>query len=63
MITINKVAGGYTVHATPPHVRSEWKAEMPISKQEIIAKLLTLNAHQTDIGDAFYGADPNCISN
>jgi len=63
MITINKVSGSYTVHATPPHVRSEWKAETPISKQEIIAELLALNAHQTDIGDAFYGADPNWISN
>lgn len=59
MITISKVAGGYTVHATPPHVRSEWNAETPISKQEIIAKLLALNAHQTLIGDAVYGADPN----
>jgi hypothetical protein len=63
MITINKVAGGYQVHATPPNVRSEWKTEAPLSVQEIIAKLLALNAHQTDIGDAFYSADPNWISN
>jgi hypothetical protein len=63
MITIEKITGGYTVHATPPHVRSEWKTESPLSVGEITEKLLVLDAHQTDIGDAFYRADPNWISN
>jgi hypothetical protein len=64
IITINKVARGYQVHATPPSVSSEWKTEAPLSIQEIIARLLALHAHhQTDIGDAFYRADPNWISN
>ncbi|MGP8120227.1 MAG: hypothetical protein ACLP8B_06820 [Xanthobacteraceae bacterium] len=63
MITIEKMPGGYKVHATPPHVRSEWKSETPLSIREICDKLLALSAHQTDIGDAFYLADPNWISN
>jgi hypothetical protein len=63
LIVIGKIDGGYQVEATPPHVRSAWKTAQPLSIKEIIAKLQELGAHQTDVGDAFYQADPNWISN
>jgi hypothetical protein len=36
MIVIKKLEGGYWVHATPPNVRSEWKAGSPLSVQEVV---------------------------
>ena len=63
MIAIEKSGHGYRARATPPNVRSAWETERPLSAREIASKLLELGAHQTDIGDAFYQADPNWISN
>ena len=63
MIAIKKINDGYQVEATPPHVRSAWKTVQPLSVKEIIEKLRKLGAHQSDIGDAFYQADPSWISN
>jgi hypothetical protein len=62
MIMIQKVIGGYRVQATPPHVHSAWQTEHPQTVDEIIKQLFALGAHQTDIGDAFYAADPDWLS-
>jgi hypothetical protein len=62
LIVIEKVDGGYRAQATPPHVRHAWGTEQPLSVSEITAKLSELGAHQTDIGDAFFQADPSWIS-
>jgi hypothetical protein len=62
LIVIEKVSGGYHARATPPHSRSAWETSRPLSVREISAKLLELGAHQIDIGDAFYEADPSWIS-
>ena len=63
MIKIEKVGSLFIVHATPPHVREEWVCEGPSAVNAIIQELRARGAHQTDIGDAFYEADPNWISN
>jgi hypothetical protein len=61
VIEIAKVPGGYVVHATPPHVKAEWRSERPMAAKDLIVELLGRGAHQTDIGDAFYSADPNWL--
>jgi hypothetical protein len=63
MIEIAKALGGYVAHATPPHVKAEWRSDRPMAVKDVIAELLGRGAHQTDIGDAFYLADPNWVEN
>jgi hypothetical protein len=63
MIEIAKALGGYVAHATPPHVKAEWRSDRPMAVKDLIAELLGRGAHQTDIGDAFYFADPNWVEN
>jgi hypothetical protein len=63
MIKIEKVGSLYVAHATPPHVREEWKALSPIPVGVLVSELRERGAHQTDIGDAFYSADPNWLKN
>jgi hypothetical protein len=61
MISVEKVAGGYLVSATPPHTKADYKSPTALSVREAIDELKKLGAHQTDIGDAFYAADPNWV--
>lgn len=62
-IKIEKINGGYKAEVTPPHGNgSNWKTTVAMSSDEIIKKLLNLGCHQTDIGDAFYEADPNWLN-
>jgi hypothetical protein len=61
MISIEKVAGGYLVSATPPHTKTTYKSRAALSARDAIDELTQLGAHQTDIGDAFYAADPNWL--
>ena len=63
MIEITKVSGGYLAHATPPNIKGEWQTDGPMPAKDIIAMLLGRGAHQTDIGDALYAADPNWLGN
>jgi hypothetical protein len=61
-ITIQKISKGYTATVTPPHGKSRyWKTDHPMSVDELIEGLRKLGCHQTDIGDAFYEADPNWL--
>jgi hypothetical protein len=51
----------YSVCATPPDVRSEWSPAEPMRGQQLTRELLGRGAHQTDVGDAMYDADPDWI--
>jgi hypothetical protein len=63
MIEITKMDALYAASATPPHVKEPWATEAPMPMRKLVDELRQRGAHQTDIGDAFYEADPNWISN
>jgi hypothetical protein len=63
MIEVTKVSGGFVAKATPPHVNESWQSEAPMSGKLLIAELRLRGAHQTDIGDALYRADPKWLEN
>jgi hypothetical protein len=54
-----KSPDGYSAHATPPHVKAEWQSAVPMAARALFQELVRRDAHQTDIGDAFYSVDPN----
>ena len=61
-ITIEKVPGGYLARVTPPHGNGRsWASEHPQTADALVADLLKQGCHQTDIGDAFYEADPDWL--
>jgi len=60
-ISIQKAEGGYTAQVTPPHGDRPWATERPMSVKELVAALRALSCHTTDIGDAFYEANPNWL--
>jgi len=62
-IEIEKVDGGYLARVTPPHGNDRaWASKHPQPAEALIAELQVRGCHQTDIGDAFYEADPNWLS-
>jgi hypothetical protein len=61
MILITKSDGGYTALATRPHVYKEWLSGEPMAAKALVAALLAQGVHQTDIGEAFYKAEPNWL--
>lgn len=60
-IEIRRVGALYEAHVTPPHSDVEWSTPEPMSVDDLDEKLFELGCHQTDIGDAFYEADPDWI--
>lgn len=47
------------VAISPPHGRGTgWRSSEPMTVDAIVDKLIDLGCHTTDIGDAFYAADP-----
>jgi hypothetical protein len=59
MIQITKVLGGYIARVSPPQGNgATWETQEPLARHALVEKLLALGCHQTDIGDAFYQADP-----
>jgi hypothetical protein len=56
-ISIYRADNKYVVSVSPPD-GSPWRSNQPMTVDEIVNKLLSLGCHQTDIGDAFYAADP-----
>jgi hypothetical protein len=61
-IVIEKQDGGYSARVTPPHGGGiTWTTPQPMSRDELIAALRERGCHQTDIGDAFYEADPQWL--
>ncbi len=45
-----------------PAVKAEWSTPEPMGIDQVIEELLKRGAHQTDIGDAFYAADPTWLT-
>jgi hypothetical protein len=46
-----------------PAVTAEWSTPFPMRVDQLIEELVKRGAHQIDIGDAFYAADPHWRSN
>jgi hypothetical protein len=42
--------------------RTYWTTSGPMTRDELIKELRNFGWHQTDIGDAFYAADPDWLS-
>ena len=61
-IYIQKTEGGYIASATPPHIHSDWRTPHEFGRDELILALTQRGAHPTDIGDAFYAADQDWLS-
>jgi len=61
-LVIRKVGSNYSATVTPPHCKvGLWSTDSPLDVETLIEKLKALGCHQTDIGDAFYEADPNWV--
>ena len=61
-INIKKVGDNYTAIVTPPHGNNtSWASSDPLSCDELIKQLSAIGCHQTDIGDAFYEANPHWL--
>jgi hypothetical protein len=61
-ITITRTGDGYLAEVTPPHGGgTPWATSVPLGAWELVQELTRRGCHQTDIGDAFYEADPAWI--
>ena len=61
-ITISRSGDGYLAEVTPPHGGgTAWATPEPMRARQLVRALLDRGCHQTDIGDAFYEADPEWI--
>jgi len=61
-ILIRRLGMLYEAEVTPPHGRGlEWRSVAPMSRDELVAALRDRGCHQSDIGDAFYEADPEWL--
>ncbi len=61
-IVIRKSDKLYTAEVTPPHGGGvPWATAEPLDRASLIAALRERGCHQTDIGDAFYEADPEWL--
>lgn len=59
-IRIERTGSLYTAELTPPHGgRSHWTSPESMNVGALVDALLSLGCHETDIGDAFYEADPD----
>ena len=58
-IVIRQIGDVYEAKVTPPHSSTEWATPEPMSVDDLDRKLSDLGCHPTDIGDAFYEADPD----
>jgi hypothetical protein len=62
-IQIQLVGERYLAQVTPPHSqRGDWTSQVALSADELIVRLEDLGCHQTDIGDAFFKADPQWLT-
>ena len=60
-ITIRRVGDRYEATVKPPNGNVEWSTTEPMMIDELDRKLVELGCHPTDIGDAFYEADPDWV--
>ena len=61
-IEIRRVGELYEATTTPPHSNVVWSSPEPMTVDDLDKKLVELGCHPTDIGDAFYEADPDWVS-
>lgn len=61
-ITIKKIDGGYVAEVTHPHGGAAWTTPAPLTADALVSELQARGCHQTDIGDAFYEADPDWLN-
>jgi hypothetical protein len=62
-IVIKQSGSDYEAVLTPPHIADQaWQSLKPMPARELIAALVARGCHQTDVGDAFYAANPNWLS-
>jgi len=61
-ISIRCVGDRYEANVMPPHSSVEWSTPGPMTVDDLDRKLFELGCHPTDIGDAFYEADPDWIT-
>ena len=62
-IQVKRENEGYTGSITSSDGRTTyWATPEPITPEELIRELENHGYHQTDIGDAFYAADPDSLS-
>jgi len=61
-ILIRRVGELYEAEVTPPHGGGQaWRSDAPTGQDELVARLRERGCHPTDIGDAFYEADPEWL--
>ena len=61
-IVIEETDGRYSASVTPPHgAGQEWSTTKPMERDQLVVTLRELGCHQTDIGDAFYAANPDWL--
>lgn len=62
-IVIGKVGSLYAAELMPPHGGGiRWVTPVPLDRAALIDALRSRGCHQTDIGDAFYEADPDWLT-
>ena len=61
-IVIHLVGERYTAEVTPPHGSHAWSTSEPMTQDDLIDAMYKLGCHQTDMGDAFYEADPEWLT-
>jgi hypothetical protein len=59
-ILIRRVGDLYEAEVIKPQGDVDaWRSSQPMDSDSLIDALIALGCHQTDIGDAFYEADPS----
>jgi hypothetical protein len=62
-IEVSVKGDGYVATVSPnPLGGATWLSGEPMSGRALSDTLVKLGCHQTDVGDAFYQADPNWLS-
>jgi hypothetical protein len=61
-IVIRRTGESYVAEVTPPHGEGKpWSSPHPMTRDDLVAALRQIGCHQTDIGDAFFEADPGWL--
>lgn len=62
-VVIRRTGESYVAEVTPPHGEGEpWSSPHLMSRDDLVEALRRIGWHQTDIGDAFFEADPEWLS-
>jgi hypothetical protein len=61
-ILVSRVGQLYEAEVTPPQGNgTPWSSTVPLRRDDLFKALVDQGCHQTDIGDAFYKADPEWL--